>query len=475
MKKLFSFWLLVVLALLLTTACNSSSEKPIAQAAESEPETAQTTEEEAKVIPVEVAVTQTGPMSLILPFAGTIQPKDSLNVTPGAAGRVESVLVKVGDEVQAGDPIAVIEDDTYLVQLSQAQAAVTSAKLNLAKMELGSRPEEIAAAQAAVQLARAAVNDVATISDDERTKSVADLARAQAALKLAQTEYDKIAWAGDVGRTPQALALEQATITYQNSLAKYNLDTTPSDSQLAPLMMQQAQAELALALKLKPYRQIDLEAAKVGIKQAEAALELANIQLREVVIKAPFDGVIADLLISQGSRVKDTTPIVAFISKDLEVAVNVPESQVSQVKSGQNAAVKLTAYPGQDFPGLINTIAPTANKDSRTFEVTITPTQGADLLRSGMYADVSVLAEEKPSTLLAPRAAIFEVEKQPMVYVVKKDNTVEQRPVTTGLYDQTNMEILSGLEEGEAVVTAGQSNLTDGAKVEISNDPRVAE
>jgi len=113
-------------------------------------------------------------------------------------------------------------------------------------MKHGSRPEEIAAIQAAVQTARAALNDVATIDDSERTTAAAGLARAQAELRRAQTEYDKIAWAGEVGTTPQALALEQATIDYENSLADYNLDTNPSDSQLAPLQAQLAQAQLQL-------------------------------------------------------------------------------------------------------------------------------------------------------------------------------------------------------------------------------------
>jgi HlyD family secretion protein len=394
---------------------------------------------------------------------------------PGANGRIESVIAKEGDEVKAGDPIAIIEDDTYLAQVKQAEVAVTSAKLNLAKMELGSRPEEIAATQAAVELARSAVNDVATVSDDERTRSAADLAKAEADLKAAQTEYDKIAWAGDVGSTPQALRLQQATITYQNSLAKYNLDTHPSDSQLAPLMLQQAQAELALALKLQPYRQIDFEGARAAIQQAQAALDLANIQLGEVVIKAPFDGIIATLNISKGSRVSPQTSVASFISKEVEVVVNVPENRIGQVEKDQSAAMQMTAYPGQDFPGVVSSIAPEANKDSRTFEVKITPTKGADLLRSGMYANVSILAQEKPHTLLAPRTAITTIDDKPAVFVVKGDNTVEQRPVTTGLFDQDNIEILSGLKEGDKVVTAGQSSLVEGAKVEVTNNPGVPE
>jgi HlyD family secretion protein len=449
-----------------TAGCGSQGQEPVAQAAPPE---------EEKVIPVEVAVTQIGQMALVLEYAGTLQAKDSLDILPGATGRIESVLIEEGDEVQTGDPIAVIEDDTYLAQLKQAEAAVTSAKLNLAKMELGSRPEEIAASQAAVELARAAMNDVASISDDERTQAAVDLARSEAALKVAQSAYDKIAWAGDVGQTPQAIALEQATIAYQDALAKYNLDTNPSDSQLAPLMLQQAQAELNLALKVQPYRQIDFEAARTAIQQAEAALDLANIQLGEVVIKAPFDGIVGQLDISKGSRVSPQTTVANFISKEVEVVVNVPESRIGQVEKGQSAALQMTAYPGQDFPGVVNSIAPQANQDTRTFEVKITPTKGADLLRSGMYANVSILAQEKPNTLLAPRAAITTIDDQPVAFVVKGDNTVEQREVTTGLFDKDNIEILTGLKEGEAVVTAGQSNLTDGAKVEMINSPGIAE
>jgi HlyD family secretion protein len=468
MKQFIPLLFVLLLAATIFTAGCGSQEEPVAQAAPP-------AEEEEKIIPVEVAVTQIGQMALVLDYAGTLQPKDSIDVLPGANGRIESVLVEEGDEVQAGDPIAVIEDDTYLAQIKQAEAALTSAKLNLAKMELGSRPEEIAAAQAAVQLARAALNDVAQVNDNERTKAAADLARAEAALKAAQTEYDKIAWAGDVGQTPQAIALEQATITYQNALANYNLDTNPTDSQLAPLMLQLAQAELTLALKAQPYRQIDYEAARVGIQQAEAALEMANIQLGEVVIKAPFDGVVAELNISQGSRVSPQTAIASFISKEVEVVVNVPESRIGQIKEGQSAAMQITAYPGQDFPGEVASIAPQANQDTRTFEVKVTPTKGADLLRSGMYANVSILAEEKPNTLLAPRAAVTTIDDQPAVFVVNSNNTVEQREVTTGLFDQDNIEILSGLKEGETIVTAGQSSLTDGAKVEVTNNPGIAE
>lgn len=342
-------------------------------------------------------------------------------------------------------------------------------------MELGSRPEEIAAAQTAVELARAQLNDVSTISDDERTQAAAALAQAQTKLKVAQAEYDKIAWAGDVGTTPQAQDLQNATVAYQTALASYNLSVNPSDSTVAPLMNALAQAELQLAVIKEPYRQIDFETARAAITQAEAAVEQANIHLSEVAIKAPFAGVIAELNISQGSQVNNQTRVAQLLSRAMEVSLNVPESVIGQVAQGQSAALQVTAYPGQDFPGEVTGIAPAADQNTRTFEVKVTPIQGEDLLRSGMFADVSILAQEKKNILVAPLAAVTQQNNQPTVYVVNSDSTVEQRPVTTGLADDDRIEILAGLKAGEQVVTAGQSNLVDGAKVKLTNVPTQAE
>jgi RND family efflux transporter MFP subunit len=162
-------------------------------------------------------------------------------------------------------------------------------------------------------------------------------------------------------------------------------------------------------------------------------------------------------------------------SNELEAVVDVQESLISQVQIGQNASLRVTSYPGQDFPGVVSSVAPIANPETRTFAVKVTPSKGAELLRGGMFAEVSILAQEKPNTLLAPRAAVVQAGSEPYVYVISKDNIAEQRPVTTGLFDADRVEILSGLKEGEVVVTAGQANLEDGVEVAVTNDPRLDE
>jgi HlyD family secretion protein len=464
MKKLSPIVIIVILGLMiLTTACNNSNPpaEGVAQAAPSE-EIIETGS------PVEVDTVETGNIALVYSYAGNLQAKDQVNIIPAASGRIESVLVDVGDEISKDDPIATIERDRYIEQVRQAQAALTTAKLNVAKMELGSRPEEIAAAQAAVQLARAALNDTATIDDNERTTAASALAQAEAALKLAQSEYDKIAWAGNVGQMPQALALQQATIGYETALSAYTLQTNPSDSQLAPLMAQLTQAELALALTKQPFREIDFQMARVGIEQAESALTLANLQLDDTTITAPFDGVVAELYITEGSMAGPQSPIILQISNEVEVSIEVEESRIGQVYQGQSASLQVSAYPGQEFPAAVTSISPIADQDTRTFTVKIRPVNGDNELRSGMYANAQLLIDEKQDTLLIPRDALTAVNDQPVVYVVD-GNQVEQRDVTIGLSNDDQIEILSGLTAGDSIVISGQANLVDGAKIEVVN------
>ncbi|MBI1882506.1 MAG: efflux RND transporter periplasmic adaptor subunit [Chloroflexi bacterium] len=459
---------LVLLTLLVGAAllvAYSLTSKPVAQA--SPPPETTAVPIEAAAIPVQVAAVQTGDMAQVFYYAGVLQAKDEVNLAPRISGRIESVLVEVGDEVKAGNPIAVIESDLYTTQLEQAEAALTIAQLKLAKMEEGSRPEELNAAQSSVEVAQAALNDATNISDDERNTAAADMAKAQAALRRAQSEYDKIAWAGQVGETPQAIQLEQATIAYETALSAYNLKTNPTEAQLAPLKAQLVQAQLSLNLARNPFRPVDFDMARAGVKQAEAAVAQARIQSQDTTLKAPFDGLVAKVNVRKGSMVKPETAVIQLVSKDLEVLVNVEESRIAQLAEGQNASLRIVAYPGQEFPALVSSVAPAADTNTFTFAVKVTPLDKTELRRSGMYADVSILVNEKLDALLAPRAAVTLIGNQETVFVVQANNTVQQRRVTTGLVNGDRIEILSGLKPGEAVVIAGQPNLTDGARVKV--------
>jgi HlyD family secretion protein len=422
--------------------------------------------EAAAAVPVEVAKAETGAIAQVLEFTGNLQPQRSVTLVPRVGGQIDSVQVKVGDAVKAGAPIAVIESDAYELQLQQAKLGLEMARLTMAKAKQGTRPEQLRAARAAADIAHAALKDAKNPGESTRTIAAANLAQAEAAVRLAQYQYDKISWAGQAGMTAEGLQLQQATTAYQQAKAAYDLQTNPPDAALAALEGQVVQADLNLALAEKPVEQVDFDLAELGIRQAEAAVQQAQLQVDYATIRAPFDGVVAELYIYPGSMGGPSVPVASVISAELEVPVNVGEAQIGQVSPGQNAALALAAFPGQSFPALVTSVAPAADSNTHTFVVVVTPADPKGLLRSGMYADVSILAQERTGALLVPRVAVTELDGQKAVYVVV-DGRAEPRAVTTGLTDADRVEILSGVSVGEQVVIAGQTNLTPGAPVKV--------
>lgn len=443
---------------MLVAACSSAAAAPEAQSA---------TPEEA-VIPVEVSVTEVGNIAATHSYSGDLKPVQSLSLVSIVSGAVEEVMVKVGDEVRAGDPIIRVEDTTFKAQLKQAEAGLTVAQTNLMKMQKGPRQEQIDIAKAALSGANAQLRGITTMTEDERTLAAAGLAQAEAMLRLAQFEYDKIKWAGQTSQTPQALQLQQATIAYETALAAYNLQANPDDTTLDQIRAGIRQAELGLQLTENPFTEEDFALVRAGVAQAEGVVALAQYQVDNAILRAPFDGVIAEVYATTGSVASPASPVVKLITKELEVQVEVPENQVVNLYKDQPAALKVAAFPDKDFPALITSISPAADSTSHTFPVVVTPLDEAGQLRAGMFAEIAVLIEEKVGVVLVPRSAIVEVGGQSSVYVVSDgERTVLLRPVTTGLFDSGRIEVTMGLSANETIVLAGQGALTDGAAIEI--------
>ena len=459
---------LFILTLLATTIIFATACSPTANPAEAAPaHQAETAAADHPGPPVAVAPVEVGSISLLLNYSGNLQAQKEVHLVPKVAGEITQVLVQPGDTVKKGDAIAMIDDEVYALQLKQAQSVLDEAQLNLQKMQEGARPEEIAAARSALAITSAALTDAESIDDNERTAAALNLANARSALQLAQAEYDKIAWAGQVSQTPQALKLEQATNAYEASLAAYNLQTNPGEAQLAPLEGQLVQAQLNLALAEEPFRPVDFEIVRAKIGQAKTAVELAQLQLGYTVIKAPLDGVVAELYVDEGDMVGNTSPVGLVLSSEIEVKLNIEESRLAQIETGQAVSLRVAAYPGVEFPATVTNVAPHADSNTHTFSVTVTPLDKEGQLRHGMFADTTVLAAEKDNTRLVPVSAVVFVNDQTVVYAVTADGTVEQRVVVTGLSNRNQVEILSGVKAGETVVTNGQANLLDGVKVDV--------
>jgi len=421
------------------------------------------------VIPVEVATVETGSMAKVMEYSGSLQPQRSVSILPRVGGQIQSILVQAGDTVRAGDPIAVIDSEAYQLQLDQAQIGLDLARLRLAKMKQGTRPEQLLAARSAADIARAALRDAKNPDENARTVAAANLAQAEAAVRLAQYQYDKISWAGQAGMTKEALQLQQATTAYEQAKAAYDMQMNPSDSRLAAVEGQVVQADLNLALAEHPIEQVDFDMADLGVKQAEAAVKQAQLQVNYAMVRAPFAGIVSETYVHPGSMVGTQVPVASLISPETEIALNVEERQIGEVRVGQEAVTSVAAFPGRPFPGTVTSVAPAADARTHTFTVKVTPAEQSGMLRSGMYATVSILALERMKTILIPQSAMIDDGVAQRAYVVV-DGKAVSRALVTGLTDNEHVEVLSGLSPGERVVTKGQPSLSDGAPVKVAGE-----
>jgi membrane fusion protein (multidrug efflux system) len=231
-----------------------------------------------------------------------------------------------------------------------------------------------------------------------------------------------------------------------------------------------AQARANLALRAEPNRPEDIQQAQSAVEQARGAYDLAREQAAEAVITAPFDGVVSAKLLSEGALASPTTPVVTLVTDAVEVDVNVEEARVGQVHQGSPAVLTVSAYPGQEFQAVVDTVSPTADQKSRTFQARVVPTNAEGQLRDGMFAQVRIRGDERPDAVLIPNAAIVQRAGKSVAFV-DVDGKAQARELQLGITDGTNTEVVSGLAAGDQVITAGQETLNDGDAIRVVANP----
>ncbi len=208
---------------------------------------------------------------------------------------------------------------------------------------------------------------------------------------------------------------------------------------------------------------------KMAFENATIQLENAKKQWDDTKITAPFSGYITTQNTELGAYVNPGTVIagIADIS-DLKVILDVSESNAYELREGQQVNIIVDINSQANYTGKISNISPKASA-SHTYPVEIIiPNNRKEKLKAGTYVNVSVNMGKSGKTLMIPRDAIVSSVKDPSVYVVN-NNEAKLVKITTGRNFNSKLEVAAGLKEGDKVVTNGQINLTDGAKVAILN------
>jgi membrane fusion protein (multidrug efflux system) len=211
----------------------------------------------------------------------------------------------------------------------------------------------------------------------------------------------------------------------------------------------------------------DQAISELGVNKASTAL--ARTRLNKMRIVAPFDGVIGLRSISEGDYLSSGQDIVTLINNNpIKLEFRIPEVFLSEVAIGQTVDVKVDAFRGEPFSGEVYAIAPEVETSGRSFLVRAQIANDDNRLVPGLFAQVELVLERKEGALLIPEAALMPAgDKQ---YVYRIDNgTAMRTEVVTGKRQQDMVEVLTGLEAEQLVITAGQMKIMEGSKVQPVN------
>jgi len=208
----------------------------------------------------------------------------------------------------------------------------------------------------------------------------------------------------------------------------------------------------------------DLDASRATLNVDQARAVSAETKLRKTEIRAPFAGVVGLRDISAGDYVNVGQVLVDLVRLDpIVLDLRVPEVMLSSIALGQSVKVGVDSYPGATFVGSVVAIAPTVDAAARSVAIRARLPNADGKLRPGMSARARIELGSRAEAVLIPEQAVWPSGEQKMVYVLK-DGVAHLLPVRLGVRLPGRVEVLSGLQVGDEIVTSGQPKLYDGAK-----------
>jgi HlyD family secretion protein len=375
-----------------------------------------------------------GAGAVVLNATGYIVAAHKIQVASKVVGKVAWIGVEKGDRVQAGQVIVRLEDDEYKAQLQQARGQLAALQAKLEELERGSRPEEIEAARAQVEQARADMENARV--QLERIRQLAqEKVMSKSALDDAQARYDA------------------AAARVRNLEKNYEL------------------------VRVGPRREA-IEAMRGQVEAARGAVAFAETQLANTLIRAPVTGTILERGVEKGEFV--TTSFVGERGakgyvvtladlNDLRVELDISQNDFAKLKLGQRAVITADAWPGVEWEGVLDEIAPEANRQKAAVQVKVKVLNPDERLRPEMNAAVAFLSDE-PAAAAAPGKPVVFVPpaavRNDRVYIVL-GNKIVQRAIRTSGLTPLGLRVEEGLNGGEDLVLNPAAELKDGMKVKV--------
>ncbi len=211
----------------------------------------------------------------------------------------------------------------------------------------------------------------------------------------------------------------------------------------------------------------EFEDARFALRSAEIAWKEAQLQLDYMSIDAPISGRVGERLTKIGERIQPTDKLFSVVNTTEMIAVlYVPEKNINQLQTGQEARIYSDNMKGEEFSGRIKRVSPVVDPSSGTFKVTVGVRNNQNMLRPGMFVNVHLIIDTRDDAVLIPKTAIVYENEAVNVFVVR-DSLAHKVRLDVGFEDSEKVEALSKIEEGDKVIVVGQSGLKDKTPVRI--------
>ncbi len=408
-----------------------------------------------------------GELPVRVDATGSVEAAAEVPLSFGMQYSVVEVLVDEGDSVRAGDVLAVLDTTDYELALASAETELARQQNAFDNLIAPPRDVDVDAAEAALDAAEAAqfAAWMSQPSEEEIEIARLNIELAQNELWQGQLERDQLQLVAPEFRNLDPNTNARAQDIFANNgvealdtavdIAEAQFDATLNDGPDGTYGSAReaiTSAEIAIDNLYNPEMR-DIELAAMSVHQAALNVESIGVQIVDLQIVAPFDGIVIENNLNVGELPPNGPALIIADTNTFTVDLEIDETDVIGLRSGLPVTLTADALPETTLTGRISSVdlLPIEGEAVPTYRATITLESTLEAVRPGMSVNASVEVGELNDVLLIPARFLQTEEGETFVFVVQ-NNEIARQPVTIGRQVDSNTQILSGLQAGQRVV-----------------------
>lgn len=422
-------------------------------------------------MPVTTEYVEIGDVESTISTSGKVESDVIKTYYSQIGGNIGSVPVKEGQAVKSGEVLLYFEEQSLAIASKDAQAAALTSEGSYNDSITQNSKNQARLTEATVNLEvleqqitdyKAFIKQQETKYEDTRNAKKASLSALGMELSKRQADGEDVA--------DEMAEYQYSVETLDMSKDLVEIQRTIDDAKEILANLEEYEAEMK-SQKSSTQDSIMSETTKEAKKTTNEATQLKNMQMVDYAasvesgLKADFDGVITEMKVAEGTPVTNGSALLTIASNSqVHVTINLSKSDLAKVKEGQQADVTIAGKKYEGRVSFINHVATTNANNMPVIEAQIAITNADEEIYLGVEAKVVIYAEKAEDVLLVPVEAVNADKNGDFVYIVE-NNLVVRKDVITGVSSDTYIEIVSGLNENDQVMTEISLDIVEGMEV----------